>query len=54
MRRLKRDQVDTVIELREDYQYGVRKEVGDKNSLKKLIALCTDLMNLTKTELYEK
>jgi hypothetical protein len=43
----------TVIELREDYQYGVLKEVGDKDKIPKLVGTCTELIDLVKDEVYK-
>ena len=42
----------TVIELREDYQYGVRKEIEGKEKILQLTSICKEMIEKTKEEVY--
>jgi len=42
---------DTIIELREDFQYGVKKEIED-NRIEMLLEMCKELIHITKEEIY--
>ncbi|MBU2638867.1 MAG: HEPN domain-containing protein [Nanoarchaeota archaeon] len=41
-----------VIDLREDYQYGVKKEIEEKDKIKKLLEICKEAIDITKEEIY--
>lgn len=43
----------SVIELREDYQYGVKKEVKDKDRIRKFTQVCTEMLETAKAEVYK-
>jgi uncharacterized protein (UPF0332 family) len=44
----------TVIELREDYQYGIKKSIEEKDKITDLKNICTELLDITKEEVYKK
>lgn len=43
----------TIIELREDYQYGIKKEIETKNKINELTTMCAELIEITKQEIYK-
>ncbi len=45
---------DSIIELREDYTYGVDLEVKDKEQLDKIEKLCVEFIDSTKDIIYEE
>ena len=45
---------DSIIELREDYTYGVDLEVKDKEQLDKIEKLCVEFIDFTKDIIYEE
>ena len=51
---IKGRQENSVIELREDYQYGTKKEIDNQNRLQKIINLCLEIIEITKKEIYKK
>ncbi len=44
----------TVIELREEYQYGIRKTIEEKDKIVELSSICAELIEFTKEEVYER
>ncbi|PIN81877.1 hypothetical protein COV11_00795 [Candidatus Woesearchaeota archaeon CG10_big_fil_rev_8_21_14_0_10_30_7] len=51
---IKGRQENSVIELREDYQYGTKKEISNQTMLQKIINLCLEIIEITKKEIYKK
>lgn len=45
---------DSIIELREDYTYGVDLEVRDKEQLNRIEKLCIEFIDFTKNIIYEE
>lgn len=45
---------NSIIELREDYQYGIQKEIQDKKRLENLLNICSETIFLTKRIIYKK
>lgn len=44
----------TVIELREDYQYGIKKTIEEKDKIFQLSEICAELIEIAKKEVYER
>ena len=51
---LKEKHEHNVISLREDYQYGIKKEIQDKHRFEKLLKICSEAVDTTKEIIYAK